>query len=571
MKMPRIINYYLNFSVRFRLILLCVCYTLCLFAVDFSDEFSRAIHHSTIFCAVLFGALFGALNVWSIHQAIERAVEYLTAMANGDLNQEIRIYRYNEISRMLICMRSLQESVQKLSMDTGMLADAAVNGALATRVDADQHRGDFRKIVAGINNTLDAVIRPLEVAATYVDRIAKGDIPQKITDNYQGDFNVIKNNLNNCIDIMNNLLSETNRVVLAAADGRLDERASVELFVGEWRQLVVRVNNIVTNIVSPLRLTTELLSTEVAGRERAQELLLRHQRELETLNAELEQRVADEVKKSREKDQALMQNEKLASIGQLAAGVAHEINNPLGYISSNLGVLARYFDKIILYDRLQQESGGGGPAWEYQGNSRESLGIEHVLEDGVELIQESLEGSERVTKIVQDLKSFSRIDSLERDPVTLSFCLERALNICANELKYVATIRKEYEPSPEVLCHSGQLNQVFLNLLVNAGQAVTPPGEIMLSCWYDADFVYASVSDNGLGIPDELRERIFEPFFTTKDVGKGTGLGLSISYDIVKKHHGELLVSSVVGQGSTFTVKLPREFEDSFLKDILSG
>ena len=121
----------------------------------------------------------------------------------------------------------------------------------------------------------------------------------------------------------------------------------------------------------------------------------------------------------------------------------------------------------------------------------------------------------------------------------------------------VANIRKEYEPVPLVLCHPGQLNQVFLNLLVNAGQSIVPPGEVVLSCWQDGTFVYASVSDTGSGIPEEIRNRIFEPFFTTKDVGKGTGLGLSLSYEIIKRHQGELLVDSTMGVGTTFTVKLP--------------
>ena len=151
------------------------------------------------------------------------------------------------------------------------------------------------------------------------------------------------------------------------------------------------------------------------------------------------------------------------------------------------------------------------------------------------------------------------MDALESEQVLLSSCMESALTIVYNELKYAATIRKEYESVPEILCHPGQLNQVFMNLLVNAGQAIDPPGEIVLRCWHDASSVYASVSDTGKGIPEAIRERIFDPFFTTKEVGKGTGLGLSISYEIVKKHRGELLVESTIGIGTTFTVRLPIE------------
>lgn len=317
---------------------------------------------------------------------------------------------------------------------------------------------------------------------------------------------------------------------------------------------------------STLREQAQLLQQEVAERRKAQEMLLRQQRELEALNAELEQRVTDEVRKNREKDKTLMQSEKMASIGQLAAGVAHEINNPMGFISSNLRTLAEYFDQLVRFDRIMQDQGITElppPIREELARNRESLEIEQILEDGDDLIRESLNGAERVTKIVQDLKSFSRVDALEREQVQLCSCLESALTICYNELKYVAGIRKEYDPGPEVLCHPGQLNQVFLNLLVNAGQAITPPGEIVLRCWHDDAFVYASISDTGSGIPDEVRERIFEPFFTTKDVGQGTGLGLSISHEIVKKHRGEILIESTPGTGTTFTVKLPRTPEDT--------
>ena len=262
-------------------------------------------------------------------------------------------------------------------------------------------------------------------------------------------------------------------------------------------------------------------------------------------------------------EQNRMQNEKMSSLGQLAAGVAHEINNPLGYISSNLQVMAEYFAKIVRFDQIRQLSGAGElspEARELIATSRESLEIEHIMADGVNLVNESLQGVVTTTKIVQELKHFARMDRLEQEPVALTSCLESALTIGHNELKYVATIRTEYESRQEVLCHPGQLSQVFLNLLVNAGQAIAGPkmGEIVLRSWHDDVCVYASVSDTGAGMSEEIRGRIFDPFYTTKEVGKGTGLGLSISSDIITKHHGKIVVESVVGVGTTFTVKLPR-------------
>ncbi len=304
----------------------------------------------------------------------------------------------------------------------------------------------------------------------------------------------------------------------------------------------------------------KLLREEVAQRRAAQELLLSQQEELEKLNSRLEERVAEEVQKNRAKDRSLMHNEKMISLGQLAAGVAHEINNPMGYIASNLRVLSQYFDQLRRFDRLREEADDTVPPLNRESvtKSREELDIENLLKDGADLISESLDGAQRVTDIVQDLKSFSRLDADTMQAVSLESCMERALNICHNELKYLATIRKVYLPGPKILCHPGQLNQVFLNLLVNAGQAITPPGEILLKCWHDTEFVYASVSDTGSGIPEEVMERIFDPFFTTKEEGQGTGLGLSISHEIIKRHHGELLLESIVGQGTTFRIRLPR-------------
>ena len=240
----------------------------------------------------------------------------------------------------------------------------------------------------------------------------------------------------------------------------------------------------------------------------AQELLLKQQRQLETMNEELEARVTQEVKISREKDRALLHMEKMASLGQLASGLAHEINNPIAFINGNLGSLTNYFDQMIRYDQLVQESllQDFPPAKRAGLNERrQSLDVEYIFVDGVNLLLETIDGVNRIAKIVQDLKSFCRGDVQVKEPIDVNSCLERTLNIVASELKYVATVRKEYGNVPEVYGNLGQLNQVFLNLLVNASHAITPPGTLVLSSWHDDAFVYASVSDTGQGIPDEIQ------------------------------------------------------------------
>ncbi len=305
---------------------------------------------------------------------------------------------------------------------------------------------------------------------------------------------------------------------------------------------------------------------DITERKQSEELIQMQQYKLETLNIHLEELVEEEIDKNRAKDLLLMRQEKLASIGQLAAGVAHEINTPLAFVSSNIRVFTNYFEQLHSFLTAQRELLTVTAAQEQLrelDRVEQRLDISFILGDVPELIAESLTGVERVSRIVLDLKSFSRVDTPSYETADLSDCLESALTILTHELKDVATIQREYQPLPQILCNPGELNQVFLNLLRNAGQALTPPGRITLKSWHDDGFVYAAVADNGHGIPEELKERIFEPFFTTKDVGQGTGLGLSVCHDIITKHQGQLRVESAVGSGSTFTVRLPRREEVS--------
>jgi two-component system NtrC family sensor kinase len=256
----------------------------------------------------------------------------------------------------------------------------------------------------------------------------------------------------------------------------------------------------------------------------------------------------------------LLQQEKMASIGQLAAGVAHEINNPIGFIKSNLGTLGKYVERLREFIETQGEAvGASAPAEiaEVVVEARRKLKVDHVLADLPKLIAESSEGTERVRIIVQNLKSFSRVEEAERQRVDLNLCIESAITISWNELKYKATLVRDFGDLPPVTCFPQQLNQVFLNLLVNAAHAIESRGEIAVRSWREGGIACVAIADTGSGIPAEFRNRIFEPFFTTKKVGKGTGLGLSISYEIVAQHGGTIEVESEPGRGATFTVRLP--------------
>ncbi|MBV5341988.1 MAG: PAS domain S-box protein [Deltaproteobacteria bacterium] len=256
----------------------------------------------------------------------------------------------------------------------------------------------------------------------------------------------------------------------------------------------------------------------------------------------------------------IIQQEKMASIGQLAAGVAHEINNPMGFITSNLTSLGKYAAKLDEYIAALLQSIGACPNHPGTGvldQLRQKLKVDYIISDVCELVNESLDGASRVQRIVQDLKSFSRVDQVEIRQINLNELLETTINIAWNELKYIATLERDFGEIPEILCYPQQLNQVFLNLLVNAAQAMEHQGNIIVHTWGDNDKVFISVADTGKGMPEQVRKCVFEPFFTTKEVGKGTGLGLSISADIIRKHGGEITVESQAGVGTTFTVMLP--------------
>ncbi|MES2150192.1 MAG: ATP-binding protein [Pseudomonadota bacterium] len=292
------------------------------------------------------------------------------------------------------------------------------------------------------------------------------------------------------------------------------------------------------------------LEDDIRQRQRADAELRQRNLELTELNARLS--MAQEQ---------LVQQEKLASIGQLAAGVAHEINNPIGYIFSNVSTLQNYLDQLFAmlatYQDAEREL---APALAGQlAAMRDKIDLEFLRADVPVLMSETREGIGRVRHIVQDLKDFSRVDANQEWVWTnLHAGIDSTLNIVSNEVKYKADVIKEYGELPEIECLASQLNQVIMNLVVNAAQSIGEQrGKIVVRTGAGADTVWVEVADSGCGIAREHLSRIFDPFFTTKAVGKGTGLGLSLSYGIVQKHRGQIEVDSEIGKGSTFRITLP--------------
>jgi PAS domain S-box-containing protein len=297
------------------------------------------------------------------------------------------------------------------------------------------------------------------------------------------------------------------------------------------------------------------ITLDITARKEAERALADQMAELRELNRKLE-----------EAHHQLLQSEKMASIGQLAAGVAHELNNPIGFVHSNLGTLEEYLHDIFQvadFCIAAEKEAIHCPQLQKIDALKQEKDYAFLRGDIVQLLAESRDGLARVTKIVKDLKDFSRPGEQAMQWADLHHGLESTLNIVRNEIKYKCDVKKEYGELPLVWCVPSQINQVFMNLLTNAGHAIPEKGTITLRTGRRGDEVFIAVNDTGDGIAPENLRHIFEPFFTTKPVGQGTGLGLALAYGIVQKHGGRIEVESEPGRGSTFTVWLPIQPHDS--------
>lgn len=263
------------------------------------------------------------------------------------------------------------------------------------------------------------------------------------------------------------------------------------------------------------------------------------------LSEALDAKVKEQVAIIDDRQRQLYQAERLASVGQLAAGVAHEINNPLGFIGSNLSSAERY-----VADFAKLRSAVPVETWQ-------ALDLDFVLEDFAELVKHSRQGIDRITRIVKDLKAFSSIDQPDEQIVDLNAQLESLLSVIAGQKPAGVTINTDFAALPPLLCLPGHLNQAFLNIMHNALQAVGENGVINVRTRATAERITVRIADNGPGIPEDVMPRVFDPFFTTREVGSGTGLGLTVARDIILAHGGSVSVRNPIEGGTTVTIELP--------------
>lgn len=354
--------------------------------------------------------------------------------------------------------------------------------------------------------------------------------------------------------VFNDYMGYTAKHGLPPGHAPMTRLISVPVTEGGLVRMMMGVGNKATDYQSVDVETLQLLGNDlwrIARRGRLEISLKRRVDELVQAN----QRLSD-------MQLQLVQSEKMASIGQLASGVAHEINNPIGFVKSNLGSLAVYVEALLeivrAYEQVEHVHGEAVEvALQAIEQRKKDIDYGYVVEDVRKLIDESVEGVQRVSQIVLDLKNFSRAGDVSAQPADLQAGIESTINVVWNQLKYKVDVVREYASLPLVSCVASQINQVVMNLLTNAEQAISERGTITVRTGMQADTVWFEVQDTGCGIAPDKQARIFEPFYTSKPIGQGTGLGLSISFGIVQRHGGSITVQSAPGAGSTFRVTLP--------------
>ncbi len=430
-----------------------------------------------------------------------------------------------------------------------------------------ESRNKLRIVIDSLKEEIVSLDRDLNIVSTnyaFASRLKKA--PKEVAGKYCCDKDISEFNFL-CDDSFQEMVKKVFETGVAA---RQMLQGKADNGLPTYRQIgILPISNEIGKIFQVV-----IVSQDVTEERRKTEEISSLNQQLMATSAKVEARNAElknTLNRLEETQTQMIHSEKMASIGQLAAGVAHEINNPTGFVSSNLKTLLDYQEDIAkLVGKYREligaiDSNGNREAIAESERLRirevhdfeKDIDIDYIMQDITDLIADCREGTDRIKKIVIDLKDFAHPGEDRIQNVNINNGLDSTLNVVNNEIKYKATVRKAYSEIPEIKGYPQQLNQVFMNILVNAAQSIENKGEIVVETRHVDDCVQVAISDTGSGIAPENLQKIFDPFFTTKDVGKGTGLGMNIAYNIVKKHKGTITVDSQVGQGTTFTINLP--------------
>ena len=513
-------------------------------------------HHDPAFFAQLWQTIAGGMPWHGVicNRGKDGSLHWVDTTIVPMLDTDLRLHQYIAIRTDVTQIKQMEESLRQREAQFRGLAEHMSSAIVVHREGRHLYVNPYAAVLTGFSQAelmamnfvefSHPVSRPL-IQARSRARLAGQSVPAKCEVRLN-----TRDGRELWVELSAGVLEFEGRPAVIGTFSDITERRSAQLALSHAHG---ELEHLVAQRTEQLSRTTLELERDVTRRAQAEVELLERNAQLVGLNQKLS-----------DVHNQLTQSEKLASIGQLAAGIAHEINNPIGYVQSNLGSLGKALDDLLAvlaaYESAEA-SIGDATVLQTLRRIKEDLDLAYLREDLPNLMAESNEGITRVRKIVQDLKDFSRVDSVQEwEYADLHRCLNSTLNIVSNEIKYKADVIKEYGTLPDVECLPSELNQVFMNLMVNAAHAITAErGQITIRTGADeaTQRVWVEIADNGGGITKENLTRIFDPFFTTKPVGKGTGLGLSLSYGIVKKHQGQLEVSSEVGIGTTFRVTVP--------------
>ncbi|NLR91135.1 ATP-binding protein [Flammeovirga agarivorans] len=378
----------------------------------------------------------------------------------------------------------------------------------------------------------------------YFDRCIKGE-DLVVVDKFKGYyfeqfFNPFRNTQGNIIGVTSFLVDVTE---LKDAQKQLEvHKNHLELLVEKRTKHIERQNDALRTQSDKLRIAHDEIRVQ--------------NEEIQTKNVALQDSLKQTEKtllQLKEMQDQLVSSEKLASIGQLTAGIAHEINNPINFVANNVLPLKDDIEDLTIAFNLLKKHVES----EVVQGIEDEFEVSFVIDEIKDLLNGIEEGAKRTTQIVMDLKTFARMDSALFKEANLEEGIDTSLTLLNNKLKNRVEVHKDYGNIPLVSCNESKVNQVFMNILNNAEQAITDEGNLYIKTWNDDEFVYVQIQDDGKGMDKETVSKIFDPFFTTKPVGLGTGLGMSISFGIIQDHHGDIKVDSAIGKGTTFTIKLP--------------